>query len=140
MSEQAQALADRFEQATGALLAALTACSEDDWCKQAGSDARPVGVIAHHIASSHALVLGLAQAVAAGRPLPALTWEMVHPGQCPARGAAGGLYQSGDARAVATEQRRSGTGHSQDAQRTARAPVPGSLAGTSPPNGSLTCT
>ena len=80
MSEQAQALADRLEQANHALLAVLTACSEDDWRKPAGNDTRSVGVIAHHVASAHALVLGLAQEVAAGRQLPALTWEMVHQG------------------------------------------------------------
>ena len=80
MSEQAQALAARLEQAHSALLAVLTACSENDWRKGAGNDARSVGVITHHVAAGDAFVLGLAQEVAAGRPLPALTWEMVHQG------------------------------------------------------------
>jgi hypothetical protein len=80
MGERAQALADRLEQANQALLAMLSACSEDDWGKQVGSDKRPVGVIAHHVAAAQAFVLGLAQEVAAGRPLPALTWDMVHQG------------------------------------------------------------
>ena len=80
MGEQAQALANRLEQVNNTLIATVEQCSEADWNKHSTNDARPMGVIVHHLASTHEAVLDMAQGVAAGQPLPDLTWEMVHAG------------------------------------------------------------
>lgn len=78
MSERAQRLADRVEQATNALIAAVEQCGEADWQKPCASDGRPVGVLAHHVARTHADVVGLAGMIAADQALPPLTWQMTH--------------------------------------------------------------
>jgi len=78
MSEQALALANRLDQVNNALIATIGQMSEADWQTQCTNDTRSVGIVIRHITDAHAFVLGAAQAVAAGKSLPTLTWEMVH--------------------------------------------------------------
>jgi hypothetical protein len=78
VSERAQQLAHRVEQATNALIAAVEQCADADWQKPSTPDGRPVGVLAHHVAKTHADVVGLAGMIAASQALPPLTWEMTH--------------------------------------------------------------
>lgn len=78
MNERAQALADQVAQASQALLAAVRRCAEAEWQQPSQGDGRTIGVLVHHVASTHAGIIALAQQVAAGQALPPLTWEMTH--------------------------------------------------------------
>jgi hypothetical protein len=76
VSERAEALAADFESANNAVIAAVEGCSNDQWqaiCKEEGWS---VAVAAHHVAASHAGIMGLAQLVADGKEVPALTMEV----------------------------------------------------------------
>jgi hypothetical protein len=78
MRERARAPADRFEEANDRLIAIVEGLTEAQWAARAGTDGWSVGVTAHHLASDHAVLAGLVEAVATGRRLPALTMAMVH--------------------------------------------------------------
>jgi Family of unknown function (DUF5519)/Mycothiol maleylpyruvate isomerase N-terminal domain len=78
MSERAQALAERFEAANDWLKATVEGLTEAQWSARAGTEGWSVGVTAHHLAADHAVLAGVVEAVATGRPLPALTMEMLH--------------------------------------------------------------
>ena len=69
MSERAETLALQFEQVNGEVIAAVEGCTEEQWRRSTGSEGWPVGVVAHHIALAHAVVLGWVTAAAAGRDL-----------------------------------------------------------------------
>jgi hypothetical protein len=77
MSEQARVLADRFEQANREFIAFAQRCSEPQWRAICPDEGWSVGVAAHHLAEDHMVLAGLAQAVATGQPVPALTGEMI---------------------------------------------------------------
>jgi uncharacterized damage-inducible protein DinB len=78
MNERTLALAERVAQASQALMAAAERCSESEWRRVGVNDARTIGALVHHVAKTHADIIGLAQAVAAGQALPPLTWDMTH--------------------------------------------------------------
>jgi hypothetical protein len=78
MEKQVQILADRFEQANRELIAVIECCSEAQWRAHCADEGWAVGVAAHHLAEDHVMLAGLAQAVATGQPVPALTWEMIN--------------------------------------------------------------
>ena len=67
MGERPAGLADQLEDSTAAVVAALVERCDDD--------ARS---LAHHLATSHALVLSLAQAVVNREPLPSISWTLMH--------------------------------------------------------------
>lgn len=77
MDEQTQALADRFERANRELIAVVEQCTDAQWQARCGAEGWSVGVAAHHFAADHVLLAGVAQAVATGEPVPALTWDMI---------------------------------------------------------------
>lgn len=76
MSERAEALAAAFESANNAVIAAIEGCSNDQWQATCKSEGWSVAVAAHHVAASHTGIMGLAQLVADGKQVPALTTEM----------------------------------------------------------------
>jgi len=80
MGQRTNDLADRFESANNDVIAAVEGCSDDQWRKTTNSEGWSVGVVAHHIASSHEPVAGLVRLVATGQPLPNLTMDMIHAG------------------------------------------------------------
>ncbi|MEZ4726854.1 MAG: DinB family protein [Caldilineaceae bacterium] len=80
MSQRAQALVNRFEAANKAMINYVESCSEEELNKITDSEGWPVRVAANHIAVSHEPVVGLAQLIATGAPLPPLTMEMIHQG------------------------------------------------------------
>ncbi len=79
MGTRSAELATPFEQANDECSTAVEAFSAVDWAMYCADDKRSVGVLAHHVAVSHAPVAHLIQASVAGQPA-ALTSEMIHQG------------------------------------------------------------
>jgi len=75
MSEQAQALAQRFEQTNEEAIGVVDGCAEEQWRALHAGENRSVNVLAHHIAVGHQLIAEWVQGIATGQPLPALTVE-----------------------------------------------------------------
>jgi hypothetical protein len=69
MGELAERLADQFEVAISVVIAATESG------RFADNEAR---IVAHHMATSNALVLSLAQAIVNREPLPSISWQMIH--------------------------------------------------------------
>jgi hypothetical protein len=80
MSERARTLAHELEQANQALIATIEGVSDTQWRAKTPGDGRSVGVVAHHVASSHKTVAGLVGAIAHGQKVPTITMEMIHEG------------------------------------------------------------
>jgi uncharacterized damage-inducible protein DinB len=80
MSERARSLAQNLEQANKELIATIEGLSDAQWHAKTPGDGRSVGVVAHHVASSHKTVAGLAGAIAHGQPVPTITMEMINEG------------------------------------------------------------
>jgi uncharacterized damage-inducible protein DinB len=80
MSERARNLAQQLEQANHGLITTIEALSDAQWQAKTPGDGRSVGVVAHHVASSHKTVAGLAGAIAHGQSVPAITMDMIHQG------------------------------------------------------------
>src|SRR5882724_7789964 len=75
---RAEALANRIEEGAAGLAAFAEDLSEADWrTPMSAKDRRTVGVIVHHVASMYPIEVGLAKAVAGGKSVPEVTWELV---------------------------------------------------------------
>ena len=77
MGERAQALANRFEEANREIISTLERCSDAQWRAKCAGETWSVGVVAHHVAESHAAIARIIQTIAAGQPLPNVTTEMI---------------------------------------------------------------
>jgi uncharacterized damage-inducible protein DinB len=75
MSEQAVALAQRFEQTNDEAIRVVDSCAEDAWRAHHAGENRTVNVLAHHIAIGHQAIAGWVQGIATGQPLPAMTMD-----------------------------------------------------------------
>lgn len=75
MSEQARALAQRFEQTNDEAIGVVDCCAEEQWRAHHAAENRPVNVQAHHIAVGHQVIAEWVQSIATGQPLPALTMD-----------------------------------------------------------------
>ncbi|HEU0115905.1 MAG TPA: DinB family protein [Thermomicrobiales bacterium] len=81
MSERAQALADRFEQANQAVIDAVEAAPDDAWSRMCEGEQCTVAALAYHIAGGHdALVEYIARPIVAGTPLPPISREQIDAG------------------------------------------------------------
>jgi hypothetical protein len=78
MSQRSNALADRLEQGALALADFANGLTDAEWTARGPKDGRKVGVLVHHVATMYPLEIQLAQALAAGKPVTGVTWEMVH--------------------------------------------------------------
>jgi uncharacterized damage-inducible protein DinB len=78
MSERAEALATAFENANNALIAAVEACTDEQWRQTTSAEGWSVGVTAHHVASSQQPIAGFVQMIANDQPMPPVTMEMFH--------------------------------------------------------------
>lgn len=76
MSERQRLLADRFERANDALIAAAGRCTDAQWRALCRAEGWSVAVTAHHVADAYPLLWGLTQGLALGEPLPPVTLEM----------------------------------------------------------------
>ena len=77
MSQRSNALADRLEFGAQALEALAGALSDQHWQSRV-ADGRKIGVLIHHVATMYPLEIQLAQALAEGKPVAGVTWDMVH--------------------------------------------------------------
>jgi hypothetical protein len=78
MSRRSDALADRLEEGARALADFASGLTDTEWTTRGAKDDRKVGVLVHHVATMYPLEIQLAQALAAGKPVAGVTWEMVH--------------------------------------------------------------
>ena len=80
MSERANSLAQQLEHANRDLIHTIEGLSDTQWRAKTPGDGRSVGVVAHHVATSHKSVAGLVGAIAHGKAVPTITMEMIHDG------------------------------------------------------------
>jgi hypothetical protein len=77
MGTRSNALAGRLEHGARALAEFAGGLTDAEWNLRVPGE-RKVGVIVHHVASMYPLEIQLARALAAGRAVEHLTWEMIH--------------------------------------------------------------
>src|SRR6266576_2446452 len=80
MVRRAASLADRIEEGAAGLAAFAEGLSEAEWrtpMSGSGKDRRSVGVIVHHVASVYPIEVDLARAIASGKAVTDVTWEVV---------------------------------------------------------------
>ena len=75
MGKRSEALAVRLEAGAAALASFAATLSETEWQTRLPGDGRKVGVVVHHVASVYPIEIQLAQALAAGNAITAVTWE-----------------------------------------------------------------
>ena len=80
MGVKSEALAKRFEAKAQDAMATLEQLSEADWKKVTEGEKWPVGVTAHHLASTFDGIPSILQAVAAGQSLGNFTRDMLDAG------------------------------------------------------------
>jgi hypothetical protein len=78
-SRRALALAERLEQGANALAAFAETLTDAEWRTPVGPrDGRPVGVAIHHVATVYPIEIGLAQTLAAGKPVEGVTMDAIN--------------------------------------------------------------
>ena len=78
MGRRAESLADRIEEGAAGLAAFAEGLSETQWhTPVSGTDRRSVGVIVHHVASVYPVEIDLARAIAGGKAVTDVTWDVV---------------------------------------------------------------
>jgi hypothetical protein len=78
VSRRAELLADRIEEGAAGLAAFAEGLSEAEWREPvSGTDRRPVGVIVHHVASMYPIEIDVARAIASGKAVTDVTWDVV---------------------------------------------------------------
>lgn len=78
MSDRSEALAARLEAGATKLAEFAATLSETEWQTPVPHDGRKIGVVVHHVASVYPIEINLAQSLAAGQPITAVTWDAVH--------------------------------------------------------------
>lgn len=78
MGARAETLAKQFETKAAEMSKAIGQLSDADWKKVTTSEKWPVGVTAHHVASGHEPIAGIAKTVAGGQSIPNFTMEILH--------------------------------------------------------------
>ena len=78
MNSRAIALADRVERGADALAAFARALSDFEWQVRVPGDGRKIGVVVHHVATVYPLEIQLARALAEGKRVTGVTWDVVH--------------------------------------------------------------
>lgn len=75
---RAALLADRIEEGAALLAAFAEGLSAEDWSAPvSATDRRSVGMIVHHVASMYPIEIEVARAVASGKAVTDVTWEVV---------------------------------------------------------------
>ena len=78
MSKRAAALADRIEEGAATLAAFAEGLSDTEWrTPVSATDRRSVGIIVHHVATVYPVEIDLARAIAGGKAVSEVTWEVV---------------------------------------------------------------
>jgi hypothetical protein len=73
MEKRSEALAARLEAGAAALASFATTLTAAEWQTRLPGDGRKMGVVVHHVASVYPIEIQLAQALAAGNAITALT-------------------------------------------------------------------
>ncbi len=77
-ARRAELLADRIEEGAAGLAAFADGLSEAEWrTPVSASDRRSVGLIVHHVASMYPIEVDVARAIASGKAITDVTWEVV---------------------------------------------------------------
>jgi hypothetical protein len=77
-SRRAAMLAERIEEGAALLADFAEGLSDEEWhTPVSNSDRRPVGVIVHHVASVYPVEIELARAIASGKTVTDVTWEVI---------------------------------------------------------------
>jgi uncharacterized protein (DUF2342 family) len=77
---RAELLAARIEEGAASLAAFVRGLSTDEWntpINEKTGDKRSVGVVVHHVASMYPIEISVAQAVASGKAVTDVTWDVV---------------------------------------------------------------
>lgn len=75
---RAESLAARIEEGAAGLAAFAEGLSDAEWhTPVSATDRRTVGVVVHHVANMYPIEIDLARAVASGRPVSDVTWDVV---------------------------------------------------------------
>jgi hypothetical protein len=75
---RAELLADRIEEGAAGLAAFAEGLSQAEWLQPvSGTDNRPIGVIVHHVASMYPIEIDVARAIASGKAVTDVTWDVV---------------------------------------------------------------
>ena len=78
MNRRAELLADRIEEGAAGLAAFAGGLSEAEWRMPVSTtDRRSVGLIVQHVASVYPIEIDLARAIASGKAVTDVTWEVV---------------------------------------------------------------
>ena len=78
MSRRAELLADRIEEGAAKLAAFAEGLSEAEWHTPVSrTDRRSVGVIVHHVGNMYPIEIDAARAIASGKAITDVTWEVV---------------------------------------------------------------
>jgi hypothetical protein len=78
VNRRAELLAQRIEEGAAGLAAFAEGLSEAEWLEPvSGTDRRSVGVIVHHVASMYPIEIDVARAIASGKPVTDVTWDVV---------------------------------------------------------------
>src|SRR5262245_117620 len=78
MSRRAELLADRIEEGAAKLAAFAEGLSEAEWRTPVSkTDRRWVGVIVHHVGNMYPIEIDAARAIASGKAITDVTWEVV---------------------------------------------------------------
>lgn len=78
MSDRAQALADKFGDASNEMVRTVEGMSDNQWRAVCAGEERTAGVVAHHVASSYDGTFGIAQLGASGQPMPEFSSDALH--------------------------------------------------------------
>ena len=75
---RAELLADRIEEGAAGLAAFAEGLSQAEWLQPvSATDNRPIGVIVHHVASMYPIEIDVARAIAGGKAVTDVTWDVV---------------------------------------------------------------
>ncbi|HKW34462.1 MAG TPA: methyltransferase domain-containing protein [Candidatus Acidoferrum sp.] len=78
VSRRASSLANRIEEGAAALAAFAEELSDAEWRTPiSATDRRTVGVVVHHVATVYPIEISLAQAIASGKAVTDVTWEVL---------------------------------------------------------------
>jgi DinB superfamily len=77
MTHRSQALADRVQEGAGILAAFADRLSDPEWKAVVPKDGRTVGQVVHHVALVYPIEVDLARAIAQGKAVTDVTWDVV---------------------------------------------------------------
>jgi hypothetical protein len=80
MGARGETFAKQFEAKAQEVTAAIERLSDADWKRVTAAEKWPVGVVAHHVASSHQGICGLIKMLADGKPGPNIPMDAIHAG------------------------------------------------------------